>query len=104
MKNKTLNTIGVDPLIREFMEKRQKVKQELMNIVSAVQAECEHEVVFECDYKEPTTYSRYEYPVRTCVKCRLREERSCCGWKTLTNDRKTVFATREQLSDLIIHY
>lgn len=104
MSDKTLKTIGVDPLIREHMEKREKAKQELTNIVFAVQAECKHENVFECEYDPQNSWDNGKPPRRMCVNCRLEENGWGSGYKILKNDRNIIPATRDQLCSLIIHY
>lgn len=68
--------------INKYKDKLELAKQNLDLVVDAVQSECTHENIAECDYK-PLEFFDSLAPMRVCLECGLSEEGWGCGFKVL---------------------
>lgn len=68
--------------INKYMDRLKSAQHELNTVINAVQSDCLHESIAECDYK-PSEFFNALAPMRVCLDCGLSEEGWGCGFRIL---------------------
>lgn len=86
----------LDPRIKESAAAIRRAKSRHRKLVSTVQKECKHEIVFETPWQPSTWCSDYKQAVRICCRCGLEEEAYWDRYEKLKTDAVITIKDRSE--------